>query len=327
MDVLNEMSGMTGRALLSIAIRPKTEADRESLARGVTTLMAEDPTMSVDTNAATGEVVIAGMGELHLEIIIDRLKREFDVEAMVSRPQVAYKETLTCPADGEGRVVRQSGASGQYAHAKVHLYPGEPGSGYVFENAVMGGAIPKEFIKPINEGIMQALMGGVVAGYPVDDVRIVLYDGSYHDVDSSEMSFRIAGTMAFHDAARKAKPVLLEPVMRVEVMAPTEYLGDVMGNLSSRRGQIQSQEDCGGMQRITVRVPLSEMFGYASDLRFRTHGRGTFAMQLACYQRFDPAENQDTGRDSMVGAPRKPTPTLRNSSVALPEPLEDDSQN
>jgi elongation factor G len=318
---------MTGSALLSIAIRPKAEADRERLARGVATLVAEDPTLSVDTNPATGEVVIAGMGELHLEIIVDRLKREFHVEASVSRPQVAYKETLTCPADGECRYVRQSGGRGQYAHVKVHLYPGEPGSGYVFENEIMGGAIPKEFIKPIDEGIKQALAGGVLAGYPVDDVRIVLYDGSYHDVDSSEMTFRIAGTMAFHEAAKKAGPMLLEPVMGVEVVAPTEYVGDVMGNLSNRRGQIQSQEDCVSMQRITVRVPLSEMFGYATDLRSRTRGRGTFTMQLACYQPFDPAENQGTGDDSMVGVPRKPMPTPRGSSVALPEPAEDDLQD
>jgi elongation factor G len=315
---------MTGSALLSLAIRPKTEADREKLARGVTTLMAEDPTMSVDTDRATGEVVIAGMGELHLEIIVDRLKREFHVEASVSRPQVAYKETLTRPADGEGRYVRHGSGRGQYAHAKVHLYPGEPGSGYVFENEIIGGTIPKEFIKPIDEGIKEALTGGVLAGYPVDDVRIVLYDGSYHDIDSSEMTFRIAGTMAFHDAAKKAEPVLLEPVMRVEVLAPTECMGDVMGNLSSRRGQIQSREDCDIMQRIHARVPLSEMFGYASDLRVRTRGRGTFAMQLACYQLFDRAGNQGTDYDSMVGAPRKPMPTPRDSSVALPEPIGDD---
>ena len=311
---------MTGRALLSLAIRPKTEADRERLARGVTALMAEDPTMSVETDPATGEVVVAGMGELHLEIIIDRLKREFLVEANVGRPQVAYKEALTRPADGEGRYVRRSGGHGQYAHAKVHLYPGEPGSGYIFENETIGGAIPTEFIKPIEEGIKDALTGGVLAGYPVDDIRIVLYDGSYHDVDSSELAFRIAGLMAFHDAARRAQPVLLEPVMRVEVVAPTECMGDVLGDVSSRRGLIQSQEDRDGMQCIDARVPLSKMFGYATDLRSRTRGRGTFAMQFAGYQPCDPAENEGRGDDSMVGAPRKPTPTLRNSSVALPEP-------
>jgi elongation factor G len=315
---------MTRNALLSIAIRPKAEADREGLARGVTTLMAEDPTMSADTDPATGEVVVAGTGELHLEIILNRLAREFHVEAFVSRPQVAYKETFTRSSDGEGRHVRQSGGRGEYAHAKVHLYPGEPGSGYVFENEISGSAIPKEFIKPIEEGIDEALTAGVLAGYPVDDVRIVLYDGSYHDVDSSEMTFRIAGTMAFHDAAKKAEPVLLEPVMRVDVVAPTEYVGDVMGDLSSRRGQIQSHEDCDNMRRITARVPLSRMFGYATDLRSRTRGSGTFSMQFACYQPCDRAEDQGTGDDSMVGAPRKPLRPLRSSSVALPEPMEDD---
>jgi elongation factor G len=317
---------MTGSALLSLAIRPKTAADHERLARGVGTLLAEDPTMSASTDPTTGEVVIAGMGELHLEIIVDRLKREFKVEAGVGRPQVAYKETLTRQADGEGRLAQQSGGRGQYAQAKVHLYPGESGSGYVFESAIIGGAIPPEFIKPIDEGIAEALTRGVLAGYPVDDVRIVLYDGSYHDVDSSELTFKIAGSMAFLDAAKKAKPVLMEPIMRVEVMAPTEYLGDVIGNLSSRRGQIQSQDDCDGMQRIDARVPLSQMFGYATDLRSRTRGRGTFAMQFAGYQPCDPPENQDAADDSMVGAPRKPIPTLRDSSVALPEPLGDDLQ-
>ena len=315
---------MTGNALLSLAIRPKTEADRERLARGVTTLSAEDPSMSVETDRATGEVVIAGMGELHLEIIVDRLKREFHVEASVSRPQVAYKETFTRPADSEIRYVKQTGGRGQYAHAKIHLYPGEPGSGYVFESEIVGGAIPDGFIKPIDEGIKEALTRGVLAGYPVDDVRVVLYDGSYHDVDSSDTAFKLAGSMAFNDAAKRAKPVLLEPVMRVEIVAPTDQIGDVKDNISSRRGQIQSQEGRDGMQIVDARVPLSEMFGYATDLRPRTHGRGTFAMEFAFYQPFDPPENKDNGDDSMVGVPRRPTPTLRVSSVALPEPTEDD---
>ncbi|MEO7189890.1 MAG: hypothetical protein ABI051_02420 [Vicinamibacterales bacterium] len=312
------------KALLSLTIQPKTKTDQERLARGLGALMAEDPTMSAKTDPATGEVVIAGMGELHLEIIVDRLKREFNVEASVNRPEVNYKETLTRQADGEGRYARQSGGQGQYGHAKVHLYPGERGSGYVFENEIIGDAIPQPFIKSIDEGIREALPGGVLAGYPVDDVRIVLYDGSCHDIDSSDVTFKIAGTMAFYDAAKKAQPVLLEPVMRVEVVVPKEHMGDVMGNLSSRRGQIQSREDCEGMRRINARVPLSEMFGYATDLRSRTSGRGTFAMQFASYQPFDPADNQDTGDDSKVGAPRKPMPTLRESSVALPEPTEDD---
>jgi elongation factor G len=270
--------------VISLAIEPKTKADQEKLGLGLQKLMAEDPTFRVKTDQATGEVVIAGMGELHLEIIVDRLKREFNVEASVGRPQVAYKETLTRPADGEMKYAKQTGGRGQYGHAKIHLYPGEPGTGYVFENEITGGSIPKEFIKPIDEGIKEALTRGVLAGYPVDDVRIVLYDGSYHDVDSSEMAFKIAGSMAFQDAAKKAKPVLLEPMMRVEVVVPKEHMGDVMGNLSSRRGQIQSQEDRGGTQIINARVPLSEMFGYATDLRSRTQGRATYSMHFDRYE-------------------------------------------
>src|SRR4051794_32962041 len=274
--------------VISFAIEPKTKADQEKLGVGLQKLMAEDPTFRVKTDQATGEVVIAGMGELHLEIIVDRLKREFNVEASVGRPQVAYKETLTRPADGEMKYAKQTGGRGQYGHAKIHLYPGEPGTGYIFENEVTQGAIPKEFIKPVDEGIKEALTRGVLAGYPVDDVRIELYDGSYHDVDSSEMAFKIAGSMAFQDAAKKAKPVLLEPVMRVEVVVPKEHMGDVMGNLSSRRGQIQSQEDRGGTQIINARVPLSEMFGYATDLRSRTQGRATYSMH---FDRYEQAPN------------------------------------
>jgi elongation factor G len=251
-------------------------------------LAKEDPSFRVRTDEESGETIIAGMGELHLEIIVDRLKREFNVEASVGRPQVAYKETLTRPADGEMKYAKQTGGRGQYGHAKIHLYPGEPGSGYIFENEITGGSIPKEYIKPIDEGIKEALTRGVLAGYPVDDVRIVLYDGSYHDVDSSEMAFKIAGSMAFQDAAKKAKPVLLEPVMRVEVVVPKEHLGDVMGNLASRRGHIQSQEDRGGTQIINARVPLSEMFGYATDLRSRTQGRATYSMH---FDRYEQAPN------------------------------------
>ena len=272
--------------VISLAIEPKTKADQEKLGQGLGKLMAEDPTFRVKTDQATGEVVIAGMGELHLEIIVDRLKREFNVEATVGRPQVAYKETLTRAADGEMKYAKQTGGRGQYGHAKIHLYPGEPGSGYVFENKITGGSIPKEYIKPVDEGIKEALTRGVLAGYPVDDVRVELYDGSYHDVDSSEMAFKIAGSMAFQDAAKKAKPVLLEPMMRVEVVVPKEHLGGVMGDLSSRRGQIQSQEDRGGSQIINARVPLSEMFGYATDLRSSTQGRATYSMH---FDRYEPA--------------------------------------
>ena len=274
--------------VISLAIEPKTKADQEKLGAGLQKLRAEDPTFHVQTDQQTGQVIIAGMGELHLEIIVDRLKREFSVEASVGKPQVAYKETLTRPADGEMKYAKQTGGRGQYGHVKIHLYPGEPGSGYVFENEISGGTIPKEYIKPIDEGIKEALTRGVLAGYPIDDVRIELYDGSYHDVDSSEMAFKIAGSMAFQDAAKKAKPVLLEPVMRVEVVVPKEHMGDVMGNLSSRRGQIQSQEDRGGTQIINARVPLSEMFGYATDLRSRTQGRATYSMH---FDRYEQAPN------------------------------------
>jgi elongation factor G len=270
--------------VISLAIEPKTKADQEKLGAGMQKLMAEDPTFRVKTDQQTGEVVIAGMGELHLEIIVDRLKREFNVEASVGRPQVAYKETLTRPADGEMKYAKQTGGRGQYGHVKIHLYPGEPGTGYVFENEISGGSIPKEFIKPVDEGIKEALTRGILAGYPIDDVRIELYDGSYHDVDSSEMAFKIAGSMAFQDAAKKAKPVLLEPIMRVEVVVPKEHMGDVIGNLSGRRGHIQSQEDRGGTQIINARVPLAEMFGYATDLRSRTQGRATYSMHFDRYE-------------------------------------------
>jgi elongation factor G len=272
--------------VISLAIEPKTKADQEKLGMGLGKLMAEDPTFRVKTDEQTGQVVIAGMGELHLEIIVDRLKREFNVEASVGRPQVAYKETLTRPAEGEGRYVRQTGGRGQYGHAKIRLVPRQPGEGYEFINNIVGGAIPKEFIKPIDQGIREAMTTGVLAGYPVDDVAVELYDGSYHDVDSSEMAFKIAGSMAFKDAAKKAKPVLLEPVMRVEVVVPKDYMGDVMGNLASRRGHIQSQEDRGGTQIVQARVPLSEMFGYATDLRSRTQGRATYSMH---FDRYEPA--------------------------------------
>jgi elongation factor G len=272
--------------VISLAIEPRTKADQEKLGTGLSKLMAEDPTFRVKTDEQTGQVVIAGMGELHLEIIVDRLKREFNVEATVGRPQVAYKETLTRPAEGEGRYVRQTGGRGQYGHAKIRLVPRQPGEGYEFINEIVGGSIPKEFIKPIDQGIREAMTTGVLAGYPVDDVAIELYDGSFHEVDSSEMAFKIAGSMAFKDAAKRARPVLLEPVMRVEVVVPKDYLGDVMGNLASRRGHIQSQEDRGGTQIITARVPLSEMFGYATDLRSRTQGRATYSMH---FDRYEPA--------------------------------------
>ena len=260
--------------VISLAIEPKTKADQEKLGMGLGKLMAEDPTFRVKTDPETGQVVIAGMGELHLEIIVDRLKREFSVEATVGKPQVAYKETVTRPSEGEGRYIKQTGGRGQYGHAKIRLIPRKPGEGYEFENEIVGGSIPKEFIKPIDQGIREAMTTGVLAGYPMDDMLIELYDGSYHDVDSNEMAFKIAGSMAFKDAAKSAHPILLEPVMRVEVVVPEEYMGDVIGNITSRRGHLQSMEARGGSQVINSRVPLSEMFGYATDLRSRTQGRG-----------------------------------------------------
>jgi elongation factor G len=281
------------KPVISLAIEPKTKSDQEKLGVGLQKLMAEDPTFRVQTDQQTGQVIIAGMGELHLDIIVDRLRREFSVEATVGKPQVAYKETLTRAADGDGRYVKQTGGRGQYGHAKIHLFPGEPGSGYIFENEIVGGSIPKEFIKPIDEGIKEALTRGILAGFPIDDVRIELYDGSYHDVDSSEMAFKIAGSMAFQDAAKRARPVLLEPMMRVEVVVPKEHMGDVMGNLSSRRGHIQSQEDRGGTQIIQARVPLSEMFGYATDLRSRTQGRATYSMHFDRYEQAPPSTSEE----------------------------------
>jgi elongation factor G len=270
--------------VISLAIEPKTKADQEKLGQGMSKLMGEDPTFRVATDEQTGQVVIRGMGELHLEIIVDRLKREFGVEASVGKPQVAYKETLTAPAEGHGRFVRQTGGRGQFGEARIRLLPLPPGTGYQFENDIVGGAIPKEYIKPIDQGIQEALTRGILAGYPIDDVRIELYDGSFHEVDSSEMAFKIAGSMAFQDAAKKAKPVLMEPIMRVEVVCPKDYLGDVMGNLASRRGRIQSQENRGGTEIISARVPLSDMFGYATDLRSRTQGRATYSMHFDRYE-------------------------------------------
>jgi elongation factor G len=272
--------------VITLAIEPKTKSDQEKLGLGLQKLMAEDPTFRVRTDNETGQVVISGMGELHLEIIVDRLKREFGVDASVGAPQVAYKETITKEAEGEGRYVKQTGGRGQYGHAKIRISPREPGEGYLFENNIVGGAIPKEFIKPIDQGIQEAMTTGVLAGYPIDDVKIDLYDGSFHDVDSNEMAFKIAGSMAFKDAAKKAGPILLEPVMRVEVTVPEEYMGDVIGDITSRRGHLQSMDTRGGSQIINARVPLSEMFGYATDLRSRTQGRASYSMH---FDRYEPA--------------------------------------
>ena len=270
--------------VISLAIEPSTKADQEKLGQGLAKLTAEDPTFRVRTDDDVGQVVISGMGELHLEILVDRLKREFGVEASVGRPQVAYKETLTRPADGEGRHVRQTGGRGQYGHVKIRVVPGQPGAGFEFVNEIVGGVVPREYVRPVEAGIRDAMTTGVLAGYPLEDVRVSLYDGSYHDVDSSEGAFQIAGVLAFRDAAQKAGAVLLEPVMRIEVVVPEEYMGDVISDLNSRRGKVRSMEARGGSQIVNARVPLAEMFGYATELRSRTQGRATYSMHFDRYE-------------------------------------------
>ena len=269
--------------VIRVAIEPKTKAGQDKMGIALAKLAEEDPTFKTYTDEETGQTIIAGMGELHLEIIVDRLLREFKVEANVGKPQVAYKETIRRKADVETKYARQSGGKGQYGHVKITLEPNEPGAGYEFVNAVVGGAIPKEYIEPVNQGIQGAMQNGILAGYPVVDCKVTLYDGSYHDVDSSEMAFKIAGSMAFKEAMKKADPVLTEPIMQVDVMVPEEYMGDVIGDLNSRRGQIQGMEPRGAVQAIAAKVPLSEMFGYATDLRSRSQGRGQYVMQPSHY--------------------------------------------
>ena len=265
--------------VIEIAIEPSTKADQEKMGIALAKLAEEDPTFRTYTDHETGQTIIAGMGELHLDIIVDRLKREFKVEAQVGKPQVSYKETIRKAVQAEGKFVRQSGGRGQYGHAIITLEPLEPGSGFIFESKIVGGAVPKEYIAPIEAGIKEAMQNGIVAGYETVDVKATLIDGSYHDVDSSEMAFKVAGSMAFKAAAAKANPVLLEPVMRIEVTVPEEYMGDVMGDLNSRRGRIEGMEARNNAQIIRGFVPLSEMFGYATDLRSKTQGRGVYTMQ------------------------------------------------
>jgi elongation factor G len=268
--------------VIALAVEPKTKSDQEKLSSGLAKLMQEDPTFKVETDKDTGQTKISGMGELHLEIIVDRLKREFSVEANVGKPQVAYKETIRKQSKAEGKYIKQTGGRGQYGHCKIELFPA-PGEGFVFDNDISGGSIPKEFIKPIEIGIKEATERGILAGYPVVDVRIRLYDGSFHDVDSNEMAFKIAGSMAFQEAAKKAHPVLLEPIMKVEVVTPDDYTGAVTGDLSARRGHLEGQISRGGTQIITAMVPLSNMFGYSTDLRSRTQGRATYSMHFEKY--------------------------------------------
>ncbi|MBP5194089.1 MAG: elongation factor G [Clostridia bacterium] len=269
--------------VIQVAIEPKTKAGQEKMTLALIKLAEEDPTFKTYTDKETGQTIIAGMGELHLEIIVDRLLREFKVEATVGKPQVAYRETFRMPVEAEGMYKRQSGGKGQYGHCKIRLEPLEPGSGYVFEDETVGGSIPKEYIQPVNKGIEEAAKNGILAGYEVVDFKATVYDGSYHEVDSSEMAFKIAGSMAFKNGAAKAKPVLLEPIMKVEIVTPEDYFGDLMGNVSSRRGSITGTEDRNGSKVINANIPLSEMFGYATDLRSRTQGRGQYTMQFSHY--------------------------------------------
>ena len=268
--------------VIRVAIEPKTKAGQEKMGIALAKLAEEDPTFKAYTDEETGQTIIAGMGELHLEIIVDRLMREFKVEANVGKPQVAYKETIRKNADSDMKYARQSGGKGQYGHVKIRIEP-NPGKGYEFVNAVVGGTVPKEYIPAVDQGIQGAMLSGVLAGYNVVDVKVTLYDGSYHEVDSSEMAFKIAGSMAFKDAMRKADPVIMEPIMKVVVTVPEEYLGNVIGDLNSRRGIMQNQEATPGAMQITSEVPLSEMFGYSTDLRSKTQGRGQYVMEPSHY--------------------------------------------
>ncbi|HUS94494.1 MAG TPA: elongation factor G [Patescibacteria group bacterium] len=271
--------------VIMTAIEPKTNLDQDKMSTALRSLSEEDPTFQIRTDEQTGQTILYGMGELHLEVIIDRMLREFKVAANVGKPRVAYRETITRKVDrAEGRFVRQSGGRGQYGHVLLKLEPLAPGTGFVFENAIIGGAVPKEYIKPINDGVREAMESGVLAGYPMVDVKVTLYDGSYHEVDSSEMAFKIAGSMGFKDGALKGKPVILEPIMRIEAVVPEEYTGDVIGNISSRRGVIEGMElRTDGVQSIKAKAPLAEMFGYATGLRSMTQGRGTFTMEFDYY--------------------------------------------
>ena len=269
--------------VIHVAIEPKTKADQEKMGEALQKLTEEDPTLRVATNEETGQIIISGMGELHLEIIIDRMKREFRVEANIGKPQVAYKETIRKKVQAEGKFVRQSGGRGQYGHVWVELEPNEKGKGFEFENAIVGGVVPKEYIKPVEQGIVEAMKNGVLAGYPVEDVKVKLFDGSFHEVDSSEMAFKVAGSMAFKEAARKASPAILEPIMAVEVVTPEEYMGDVIGDLNSRRGKIEGMTPRKDAQVIKAAVPLSEMFGYSTTLRSMTQGRAIYSMELSHY--------------------------------------------
>ena len=294
---------------MSVALEPKTKGDKEKMGIALSKLAQEDPTFKVHTDVDSGQTIIAGMGELHLEIIVDRMMREYKVEANVGKPQVAYRETIRANAEAEGRYIRQTGGSGNYGHAKIRISPNEPGKGYEFSNDTEGGSIPKEYIKPIDQGIQEAMQRGILSGYKMVDIKVSLYDGSYHDVDSNETAFKIAGSLAFKEAARKAKPVLLEPLMAVEVTVPEEYMGTIIGDLNSRRGRIEGMEMVGGVQAIRATVPLSNLFGYATAMRGPTQDRANLSMEFkryeACPTRWNSGGDEP---DARAAVPRGPRP-------------------
>ena len=270
--------------VINLAVEPKSKADQDKLGQGLQRLAEEDPTFKVFTDAETGQTIIAGMGELHLEIIVDRLLREFKVEANIGKPQVAYRETITKPVTAEGKFIRQSGGRGQYGHVVLEVGPNEPGAGFEFENKIIGGVVPREYIGPVEAGVKEAMLTGVVAGFPMVDVKVAIVDGSYHEVDSSELAFKIAGSIGFKEACQKAGPVLLEPMMRLEVVTPDDFMGEVMGDINSRRGRIEGTEQRGSTQVVKGIVPLAEMFGYATTIRSLTQGRAQHTMSFAYYE-------------------------------------------
>jgi elongation factor G len=287
--------------VIFIAVEPKSKADQDKMGVALQRLQMEDPSFRVRSDEETGQTIMGGMGELHLEILVDRMLREFKVEANVGKPQVAYRETITQTVEAEGKYVRQTGGKGQYGHCWVRLIPQEPGKGFEFENVIVGGAIPKEFIKPIEKGIVEAMEGGILAGYPMVDIRVEIFDGSYHDVDSSEMAFKVAGSLGFKEGAHKARPVLLEPIMKIEVVTPDEFMGDVIGDINSRRGKVQGMTPRAGVQAIEAQVPLAQMFGYATDLRSKTQGRATYTMHFGHYAQV-PASIAETIVSKAKGA-------------------------
>ena len=303
--------------IMSVVVEPKTKADQEKMGVALSKLAQEDPTFNVRTDVDSAQTIIAGMGELHLEMIVDRMVREYKVEANVGKPQVNYRETIRSEAEAEGKYIRQTGCSGNYGHAKIRIEPNEPGKGYEFSNDTKGGVIPKEYIKPVDQGIQEAMAGGVLAGYEMVDIKVSLYDGGYHDFDSNEMAFKIAGSMAFKEAARKAKPVLLEPVMAVEVTVPEEYMGTIIGDLNSRRGRIEGMEMVGGVQAIKATVPLSNMFGYATAMRGSTQGRANFSMEFKQYEEApNDSESGENGPYTGSAVPKHPSPKRPYSGAA-----------